>query len=140
MGIVLENSGIYIDLTFDAAAEQFDGDLIEATLENEDKDQVTFADVKGGLTKDAFMNIKGVQDTSTGSLWRLLWDNPGAEIAVKYGPNGNALASADDPHVVGTLKASGRPTLGTAAGVKAKKGEFDYSLQFIDGPELDTGA
>lgn len=138
---VRENSGIYLTLKQGAApAVEYDGDLYECNLVSEDKDQVTFADVKAGLTKDFALEVKGKQNTATGSLWRLLWDNPGAEFNVVYGANGNAVASEESPHVLGVVKATGRPQLGGAAGLKAKKNEFETRLEFLDGPELDEGA
>lgn len=138
---VLENSGIFLSLKLGAEpAVEIDGNTFDCQLVSDDKDQVTFADVKLGLTKEFALSLKLVQALGAGSLWRLLWENPGAEFAVVYGPNGNAVPSADSPHIIGVVKATGRPTMGVAAGTGKKKGETDYRLEFIDGPELDEGA
>ncbi|MEJ7633253.1 hypothetical protein [Aeromicrobium sp.] len=134
------NSGIFLTLKNGAtAAVEMDGNLKDARITGEDKDDLTFGEVKAGLTKDAFLTLKAIQSTATGSLWRLLWDNPGAELAVVYGPHGNAVASEDAPHFIGIVKADGRPEIGTEVDRQKKRGEFDYVMQFIDGPEIDTG-
>lgn len=140
---VESNSGIFLTLKVAggvAAAVEMDGNLKDARITNEDKDDLTFGEIKAGLTKDAFLTLKAIQSLAVGSLWRLLWENPGASFDVVYGPLGNAVATEGQPHFLGTVKADGRPEIGTEADRKKKRGEFDYVMQFIDGPELDDGA
>lgn len=139
---VESNSGIFLTLKVVGAvgaAAEFDGNLKDARIANEDKDDLTFGEIKAGLTKDAFLTLKAIQSLAVGSLWRLLWENPGAQFDVVYGPMGNAVASEEQPHFIGTVKGDGRPEIGTEADRQKKRGEFDYVMQFVDGPELDEG-
>jgi hypothetical protein len=45
------------------------------------------------------------------SLYRVLWANFGSTAAFTIAPNGNATASADQPHYEGTVKFNELPPL-----------------------------
>lgn len=134
------NDGAYLTLklTVDPAAE-LDGHVKKVELSNEDKDDVTLAEVQQGLTKLHKLKVTGIPDLTDGSLWRLLHDNPSGSFDVVYGPYGNAVASASKPHVKGTIKANGKPQLAQEARTSRQREEFEYEFEFDGEYELDEG-
>lgn len=68
-----------------------------------DSDFVTFADAAAGGARDYALEIRGVQDAASASLWRQVWDNAGDEVSVTVMPYGNATPSATEPHYTGTV-------------------------------------
>lgn len=125
-----------------AAPVDFSNNIKEVKIDPEDKDDsdLTFAEAAEGETKDYTVTLKAIASTAVGSLWRLLWDNPGAEFSFVYGPHGNAVATADKPHFLMTLKSDGRPPIGNAARRAKDREEFEVTLEVTDGPTLDDGA
>ncbi len=116
-------------------------DVKEVKIDPEDKDDsdLTFAEAAQGETKDYAVTLKAIASTAVGSLWRLLWDNPGAEFSFVYGPHGNAVATADKPHFLMVLKSDGRPPIGNTARRAKDREEFEVTLECLDGPTLDDG-
>jgi hypothetical protein len=140
---IVGNAGIVAKLAIGvAAAVEYSGNIKEVKIDSEDKDDsdLTFAEAIAGDTKDYKVTIKALASTAVGSFWRLLWDNPGEEFAFTYGPHGNAVATADKPHFLMTLKADGRPPVGNTARRSKDREEFEYTLEVLDGPTLDDGA
>lgn len=125
-----------------AAAVPYDMDVKSVKLTSEDKDDadLTFAEAAAGAVKDYQVAITAIQSTETGSLWRLLWDNPGKEFQVVYGPHGNAVPSADKPHFTLSAKATGTPEVGGEAARKGNRYPFDYSMDVTSSIVLDDGA
>ena len=120
----------------------YSNNIKEVTPGSEDKDDsdLTFAEAISGDVKDFNVTIKALASTAVGSLWRFLWDNPGEEFPFVYGPHGNAVATADKPHFLMTLKAAGRPDLPANTARRTKeRGEFEVTLECIEGPTLDDG-
>jgi hypothetical protein len=138
---VVGNKGLFITLKLAAdPAVELDGNIKNARITNEDKDDLTFAEVKSGDVKNSFLNLTAIQSTAVGSLWRLLWDNPGAEFACVVGFHGNEVATEDEPHVIGIVKAAGRPEIGGETRTSRERQDFEYVLEWTDGPTLDEGA
>lgn len=123
-------------------AEEFDGDIKAFNIESEDKDDsdLTFLEAASGETKDYTVTVTAIQSTAVGSFWRLLWDNPGEEFAVTYGPHGNAAPTVDKPHFLMTLKNSGRPTIGGEAKRGKDRNDFEHEFEVTSGPTMDDGA
>lgn len=143
MSEVVGNKGIIFKLALPpAAAVDYDDDVKAVRLTSEDKDDsdLTFAEAAGGETKDFTIVVTAKQATEAGSLWRLLWDNPGEEFALTYGPHGNAVPTAADPHFLMTVKADGRPELGTEARRTKQRGDFEYTFEVTTAITLDDGA
>lgn len=132
------NSGAYFALT----ATDYSGDLKTIRIKSEDKDDsdLTFEEAAQGTTKDYTIELTAIQSTEAGSLWKYLWDNPGVEVAAVYGPHGNAVPSATQPHFTMTVKASGKPELGGEAKRSKERFSFDYTMEVTAGPDLDDGA
>jgi hypothetical protein len=132
------NSGIVAK--FDTIA--YDGDVKAMRLTTEDKDDsdLTFLEAASGETKDYTLTVTAIQSTAAGSFWRLLWENPGDEFAVVYGPHGNAQASAEQPHFLFTAKALGRPEIGKEASLSKTRADFEYSFEVTSDIALDDGA
>lgn len=134
------NEGLFITLQLAAnPATELDGNIKNARITSEDKDDLTFAEIKSGDIKNSFLNLTAIQSLAVGSLWRLLWENPGAEFNVVLGFRGNEIATEDEPHVLGVVKAAGRPEIGGEARTGRERQDFEYVLEFVDGPELDEG-
>jgi hypothetical protein len=132
------NSGLVA--TFDAAP--YDGDVKAMRLTTEDKDDsdLTFLEAASGETKDYSLTVTAIQSTATGSFWRMVWDDPGGEFAVVYGPHGNAVPSAAQPHFTFTAKATGRPEIGKEASLSKTRADFEYTFDVTSPIVLDDGA
>lgn len=120
------------------AAVEYDGDVKAVRITSEDRDDadLTFEEAAAGETKDYTLAVTAIQSTAVGSFWRLLWDNPGEEFDVVYGPHGNAVASTGQPHFGMTVKAAGKPEVGGEANRAKDRFPFDYELEVLSGPDL----
>lgn len=100
-----------------AAAVSYSDDLKKVSLTSEDKDDsdLTFAEAAAGLAKDWTVTLTGIVSHDATALYAYLWDNPGAEWILTYGPWGNASPSATKPHYQITVKNSGKPAFETEA-------------------------
>ncbi len=67
-----------------------------------DSDFVTFADAAAGGGRDYNFEATLAQDAATGSLWYLMFNEPGTEVPVLLKPYGNATASTSEPHFSAT--------------------------------------
>jgi hypothetical protein len=77
-----------------------DATMVELTLDDAPGDVQTFCEVRvGGQWSLQLDGITSGEDTS---LYRVLWDNFGTEVAFTIAPNGNTTPTADAPHYVGT--------------------------------------
>lgn len=134
------NSGTYLTLKIDAGtAVEYSDDLKVCRITNEDKDDVTFGEVKRGEVSDAVLTFTAIIATATGRLWRFIWENAGKEVDVVYGAHGNETATDDKPHMIGTVKLPRKPELGSEASVESGRAEFEYEAPFTTGPLIDEG-
>jgi hypothetical protein len=77
-----------------------DANMVELTLNDAPGDVQTFCEVRvGGQWSLQLDGITSGEDTS---LYRILWDNFGTEVAFTIAPNGNTTPTADTPHYTGT--------------------------------------
>lgn len=131
------NAGIFLTV----AGTDYDADVksIDLTPEDRDDSDVTFAEAAAGDVAVTSANVTAIQSTKAGSLWRYLWDNPGDEVAVVYGPHGNALPTADKPHFLFTVKLGNRPAIGGEARRAKDRYDFTATWEVLDGPTLDDG-
>lgn len=123
-------------------AQSFPGDVKNVRPATADRDagDITFLEAENGDLQDNSIAVSAVATLERGSLGRLLWDNPGGEFRVVWGPHNNAVATDDKPHFVGVVKAGGRPfSFEQVARKSTERASFDYTLNYIEGPELDTG-
>lgn len=120
-------NGIYkgkgLSLTINSV--EYNMDTTSVTMDSEDKDVITFADVASGA-KQWFFNIKAQFDPATGSLWRYVWDNANtAAVPFKFVPFGNSSATALKPHFTGTLTIAPKPAISGDA-----NSAFDFDVRF----------
>lgn len=115
-------------------------DIISAVFDNEeaDGDVTTFADAAAGGARQHFVTVSAIQSTESGSFWSYVWANSGVKAVYRYAPHGNAIATADQPHFLGTLTIGAKPSVGGEAGTK---NTYQFETRFdIDGePVLDRG-
>lgn len=116
-------------------------DVTSVVFDNEEAsgDVTTFEDASLGGARQHFATISAIQSVQSVSFWRYVWANTGAVAAYKYAVHGNAVATADQPHLTGTLKIGPKPTLGGEAGAT---NTYTFETRFdIEGePTLDAGA
>lgn len=140
------NSGLFLtfDLDPDGASSPVSvaDDVKQWELTNEDKDDsdLTFYEAAQGLGKDYSLALTAISSTLAGSLWRFLWDNPGAEIGVVVGPHGNATPTAEKPHFTFRAKVGGKPQLSNEARVTNVGADFEHTLAGTTDVTLDEGA
>jgi len=95
-----------------------DANMVELTLDDAPGDVQTFCEVRvGGQWSLQLDGIVSGEDTS---LYRVLWDNFGTEVAFTIAPNGNATPSADQPHYKGTVVFDQLPPLSLTSNEIAK--------------------
>lgn len=95
-----------------------DANMVELTLDDAPGDVQTFCEVRvGGQWSLQLDGITSGEDTS---LYRILWDNFGSEVAFSIAPNGNASATADQPHYEGVVIFDQLPPLSLTSNEIAK--------------------
>lgn len=122
-------------------SEEYSGNVKSHRITNEDKDDadLTFLEAQEGETKDYSLALTFLQAMAANALWRKLWDNPGGEWPVVYGPYGNAIPSASKPHFTFTVKANGRPEVGVEASRSKTRADAEYTLEITSPIVLDDG-
>jgi len=104
------------NISFKIASAEYncDANLVELTLNDAPGDVRTFCEVRtGGEWK---LQLDGVTSGDAASLYRILWANFGTEVAFTIAPNGNATASASQPHYTGTVIFDELPPLSLNSG------------------------
>jgi len=86
-----------------------DANIVELTLDDAPGDVQTFCEVRVG--GQWTLHLEGITSGEDTSLYRILWDNFGTEVAFTIAPNGNATASTDQPHYTGTVRFDQLPPL-----------------------------
>lgn len=135
---VVGNKGI----VFSLGGVEYDGDVKKVSILTEDKDEsdLTFAEAAAGDLKDFKVGVTANNSTQAGSLWLHLWNAPGGEEACIYGPHGNAIPTADKPHFLMTVKATGKPPIEQEAKATKERSTFDYEFEVTVAPVLDDGS
>ena len=77
-----------------------DATMVELTLDDAPGDVQTFCEVRVG--GQLSLQLDGITSGEDTSLYRILWDNFGSEVAFTIAPNGNTTPTADTPHYTGT--------------------------------------
>ena len=131
--------GSALALTF--GGTDYWADATSVVLENEEAASgiTTFEDASLGGGRTFFFTISAVQSTATASFWRYLWANTGEVVAYKYAVHGNATASADQPHMIGTVKVGPKPALGGDATEK-RENIITINLNIKEKPQIDVKA
>lgn len=118
-------------------------DATSVVLDNEesDTDVLTFEDAAAGDgDRQYFFTITAIQSTAQDSFWRYVWASTGEVVPFTYAPHGNEVATADQPHFVGTCKIGPRPSVGGEAS-RSRSAAYTFETRFDveTGPTLDDG-
>lgn len=137
------NGGIFFSLKKGSGSAVVFDDLKSWTLEFEDKDasDVTFSEATAGVAQNAVFNGTAILSYDTGSLYKYLWDNAGAQdILVTVAPKGNASPATDKPHHTFTATISSRPGSGNEANAdpNGAGAEFEFTLTGSTTPTWTT--
>jgi hypothetical protein len=106
-----------------------DANMVELTLDDAPGDVQTFCETRVG--GQWALQLDGIMSGDSGSLYRVLWDNFGTEVAFTVAPNGNATASASEPHYEGTAVFNQLPPLSLMSNETAK---FSVTLEVKNTP------
>jgi hypothetical protein len=77
-----------------------DANMIELSLGDAPGDVQTFCETRVG--GEWALQLDGITSGEDTSLYRVLWDNFGTEVAFTIAPNGNTTPTSDAPHYTGT--------------------------------------
>jgi hypothetical protein len=86
-----------------------DATMVELALQDAPGDVQTFCELRVG--GEWTLTLEGLTSGDATSLYQILWANFGTEVAFTVAPNGNASASANEPHYEGTAKFDQLPPL-----------------------------
>lgn len=86
-----------------------DATMVELALQDAPGDVQTFCELRVG--GEWTLTLEGLTSGDATSLYQVLWANFGTEVAFTIAPNGNATASANEPHYEGTAKFDQLPPL-----------------------------
>lgn len=86
-----------------------DATVVNLELQDAPGDVQTFCEQRVG--GEWTLTLEGITSGDASSLYRVLWANFGTTGAFTIAPNGNATASADEPHYEGTVKFDQLPPL-----------------------------
>lgn len=102
-----------ITFTIDSTDYACDATSVSLELGDAPGDVRTFCEVSVG--KQWALNLEGIMSGDADSLYRILWDNYGTEVAFNIAPSGGS-ASADEPHYSGTVIFNELPPMALTAG------------------------
>jgi hypothetical protein len=104
------------NLTLTIGGTEYAAQVFDATVEADaaDSDDVTYAEAASGGGRQYNLKIVLTQDMATSTLWTMIFDDAGDDVAVLLRPYGNASASASQPHF--TMTANIREPDGTFIG------------------------
>jgi hypothetical protein len=86
-----------------------DANMVQLTLDDAPGDVQTFCEVRVG--GQWALQLDGITSGEDTSLYRILWDNFGTEVAFSIAPNGNTTPTADAPHYEGVAVFNELPPL-----------------------------
>lgn len=86
-----------------------DATMVDLQLQDAPGDVQTFCEQRVG--GEWTLGLEGIVSGDAASLYRVLWENFGTTATFTVAPNGNATASASQPHYEGTVKFDQLPPL-----------------------------
>lgn len=129
--------------TVDGTEYRSECSKFEITVDELDTDFLTFADAEADAKK-FILAMTFAQDHAADSLWTLMNTTYSAatpEVDVLYRPYGNAVATATQPHVEGTVRVtlpSGTWMGGEADASTTAVNTVEVEWEFIAAPNLVT--
>ena len=106
-----------------------DATMVELTLGDAPGDVQTFCEQRVG--GEWSLGLEGITSGDATSLYRVLWNNFGTTAAFEIAPNGNAVASASEPHYTGTVKFNEIPPLSLNSN---ETSTFSVTLEVVNTP------
>jgi hypothetical protein len=106
-----------------------DATMVELTLGDAPGDVQTFCEQRVG--GEWSLGLEGITSGDATSLYRVLWNNFGTTAAFEIAPNGNATASASEPHYTGTVKFNEIPPLSLNSN---ETSTFSVTLEVVSTP------
>lgn len=121
-----------------------DATMVELALQDAPGDVQTFCELRVG--GEWTLTLEGLTSGDATSLYQILWANFGTEVAFTIAPNGNATASANEPHYEGTAKFDQLPPLSLTSNevasfsvtITVKNTEHDPANNVYYGVEIVT--
>ena len=86
-----------------------DATMVDLQLQDAPGDVQTFCEQRVG--GEWTLGLEGIVSGDAASLYRVLWENFGTTGTFEIAPNGNASATASEPHYTGTVKFDQLPPL-----------------------------
>jgi len=86
-----------------------DATMVDLVLQDAPGDVQTFCEQRVG--GEWTLTLEGIVSGDAASLYRVLWENFGTTGTFEVAPNGNATATASQPHYTGTVKFDQLPPL-----------------------------
>jgi len=86
-----------------------DATMVDLVLQDAPGDVQTFCEQRVG--GEWALTLEGITSGDSASLYRVLWENFGTTGTFEIAPNGNATATASEPHYTGTVKFDQLPPL-----------------------------
>lgn len=134
------------NILFKIAGTDYACDANSVVLELGDApgDVQTFCEVRTG--GEWALTLAGITSGEASSLYQVLWTNFGSDATFIIAPNGNATASADEPHYEGTVVFNQLPPLNLTSNevvqfsvtLRVKNTGLDVSSNLYYGVELVT--
>jgi hypothetical protein len=118
-----------IDFKIDGTNYSCDANMIELSLGDAPGDVQTFCEKRVG--GEWALQLDGITSGDATSLYRILWDNFGTEVAFLIAPQGNSVASSNAPHYEGVVVFDQLPPLSLNSNETAL---FSVTLQVKNSP------
>jgi hypothetical protein len=106
-----------------------DANMVELSLDDAPGDVQTFCETRVG--GQWALQLDGITSGESTSLYRILWDNFGTEVAFTVAPNGNSTPTSDEPHYEGVAVFNQLPPLSLMSNETAK---FSVTLEVKNTP------
>jgi hypothetical protein len=106
-----------------------DANMVDLSLGDAPGDVQTFCEVRVG--GEWALQLDGITSGDSASLYRVLWDNFGTEVAFIIAPNGNSVATSSEPHYEGTAIFNELPPLALTSNEVAT---FSVTLRVVNTP------
>ncbi|MFN9108680.1 MAG: hypothetical protein ACK5XN_01185 [Bacteroidota bacterium] len=119
------------DIVFEIGGTEYACDATNIELASQDApgDVQTFCEQQVG--QEWTLSLEGITSGDATSLYRVLWANYGSTGTFTIAPNGNATATANEPHYTGTVKFDALPPLSL---VSNETSTFSVQLTVVNTP------
>ena len=106
-----------------------DATMVELTLGDAPGDVQTFCEQRVG--GEWALTLEGITSGDAASLYRVLWENFGTTATFVIAPNGNATATAAEPHYSGVVRFNEIPPLSLTTN---ETSTFSVTLEVVNTP------